>query len=498
MPQRKTHASRFRRIGVLQGVSVSRRVAASFAGLLFTLDSAGAAGSSPWAAMAERDLRAIHDIIRDNHPGPVDPQNPGYRDWLQNGLTLALREAAKAATYSEYVRALRRYTNGFRDGHMALSFDVGPNRTEWPGFVVAAGSDGRVGVAYAETDAGVKLGDAIESCDGRSVDALLKERVDPYFWNSAIPHARMNFAAYLLVASPDEHDRRLRTCHFSSGIDVQLKWRADDTAEFNKKLADVLIGDTDFGMTSLDGIWFLRLPRFWFASEEEMRKLSGMISDIAAKAAELRGATIVLDVRGNGGGDSLWGHRIAVALWGEEWVDRIEASFDSTHDVRVSPANVRKVQDIIELEKKQRESEALPYWENVLEAMRASQAAGRPLARIALPPTPPAGEAPPNPVSGRVFLLTDGGCGSACLDFADLVLRLPGVTHIGLPTFADALYIDVNDADLPSGIAHLSYGMKVFRNRIRGNNEWYEPRFRWPGGPITNEALVKWIRSLPR
>ncbi len=467
------------------------------AALLIALNAAGDTRTSPWEAMAKRDLRAIHDIIRDNHPGPVDPDNPRYRDWLGNGLILASREAEKAASYSDYVRALRSYTNGFQDGHTNLSFDVGPSRTEWPGFVVAGGNGGHLEVVYADADAGVKAGDAIESCDGRSVDALLSERIDPYFWNRAIPHARMNFAAYLFIANPDEHDRRLTRCHVSSGGDVQLQWRATDTTDFKKTLARVLIGDTEFGMTWIDGVWFIRLPRFWLATDKEMQRLSGVISDIAAKASELRKATVVFDVRGNGGGDSLWGHRIAVALWGEDWVDRIEGSFDSTHDVRVSPANIKKIQDIIEQMKSKHETEALPYWTNVLEAMRAARAAGRPLARIALPPTPPVKEAPANPISGRIFLLTDGGCGSACLDFADLVLRLPGVTHIGLPTFADATYIDVNEAELPSGIARLSYGMKVFRNRVRANNEWYEPKFRWPGGPITNDALAKWIRSLP-
>jgi hypothetical protein len=130
--------------------------------------------------------------------------------------------------------------------------------------------------------------------------------------------------------------------------------------------------------------------------------------------------------------------------------------------------------------------------------MRQAQVAGHPLARIELPPAPPSDPAPPNPISGRVLLLTDSGCGSACLDFADVVLRLPGVAQIGLPTFADAVYIDTNDAVLPSGLGTLSYGMKVFRHRVRGNNQWYEPKFRWPGGPMTDEALARWIHSLPR
>ena len=32
----------------------------------------------PWVAMTLRDLQALHDILQQNHPGPVDPENPRY------------------------------------------------------------------------------------------------------------------------------------------------------------------------------------------------------------------------------------------------------------------------------------------------------------------------------------------------------------------------------------------------------------------------------------
>jgi len=74
--------------------------------------------------------------------------------------------------------------------------------------------------------------------------------------------------------------------------------------------------------------------------------------------------------------------------------------------------------------------------------------------------------------------------------------RLPHVIHIGLPTSADAIYIDNTNADLPSGLGVLGYSLKVYRHRVRGNNEWYEPQVRWPGGPMTDEAVAKWIGTL--
>jgi peptidase S41-like protein len=451
----------------------------------------------PWGEMARRDLQAIHDTVRDNHPGPVDPENPNYRDWLEKGLRVASREARRAQTYSDYVAALRRYTNGFQDGHLTVSFDVAPTKTDWTGFVIGPGADGQPQVVYADGDSGARVGDRLDSCDGHPFDALMKERVDPYFWNRAIPHARLNFATTLFLANPDQRGTSLNDCRFSSG-DVHLHWRTADTADVNKTLVRALSGDDAFAIKSVHAVWFVRLPRFWITSDSDAQKLQGIVSELAAKARELRQATVVFDVRGNGGGDSLWGRRLAVALWGEPWVERVEQSFDSTHDVRVSAANIKKVSDIIEFDRKNGQQEALPYWTSVLHAMESARAAGRPLARIGEPPSKPAGPPPPNPISGRVFLLTDGGCGSACLDFADLLVALPGVTVVGLPTSADAVYIDVNDARLPSGLGTLFYGMKVFRHRVRANNQWYEPKYRWPGGPMTDDALAAWIRSLPQ
>jgi hypothetical protein len=254
-------------------------------------------------------------------------------------------------------------------------------------------------------------------------------------------------------------------------------------------------GDSSFTLKRVGDVWLVRLPRFWTSSNAEHAELEKLVADVSAKAPELREATVVLDVRGNGGGDSIWGYRIAVALWGQDWVDRIAASIDGTHDWRASPANIAKVETIAQNAKG---TEAEPYWTQALALMRAAQRAHKPLARFDMTPTPPTGPPPKDPIRGRVFLLVDSACGSSCLDFADLLLRLPHVTMIGKSTFADAVYIDNNEAVLPSGLGTLSYGMKVYRHRVRKNNEWYDPKYAWPGGPMTDDAIARWVKTLPR
>ena len=122
--------------------------------------------------------------------------------------------------------------------------------------------------------------------------------------------------------------------------------------------------------------------------------------------------------------------------------------------------------------------------------MRQALSEGRPFVRTGGQARPSPGPLPANPVAGHVYLLTDGACFSACLDFVDLVRPLPGVQHVGLPTSADTVYMEENGAKLPSGLSLLSYAQKVYRHRARPSNVWYRPAITWPGGLMSDTAVA--------
>ena len=449
----------------------------------------------PWSAMALRDLQGIHDILRDNHPGPVDPENQRYARWLEEGLAQASERARAVRSYSDYTRVLRFYTNGFQDGHLGVGFNITPEEVRWPGFVIGADDNGAAQVVYADPDAGVKQGEHLLSCDGRSVDDLMKERVDPYYWNSAIPHQRPLHLHRLLHLDPGDSAYRLKSCKFSSG-EVELNWKRAQRTDFEKVL-DEARGrkGRDPALKQVNGVWFISVPTLAFSGEANVKKVRAFLSNLKEKSSELRKSIIVLDVRGNHGGASAWGEEIASVLWGRDWVKYVVDGFDETVDWRASPVNIKWMELMVDRQSKAGLAESAAYLRRVVDTMKAANSAGKPLARFE--DRPKSRKLPSeNPVTGRVYFLTDGECASACLDFADLLRRLPGVTHVGLPTSADAIYIDNTNADLPSGLGVLGYSLKVYRNRVRGNNEWYEPQIRWPGGAMTDEALAKWISSL--
>jgi hypothetical protein len=476
-----------------------RRLAfASILVLIAARSFAADAVVEPWVLLTQRDLQSIHDTLAANHPGPVDPQSDRYRRWLEDGLQAAKTQAAAAHNYSDYERAVRRYLNGFRDGHTTARFILSSERLTWPGFLVGRDADEKIRVLAAAEGGNVPLGAELISCDGTPTEQLMKERLDPYYWNADIPHERWNSLPKLLQFASGDTQGRMTSC--SIGVDgatksVDLHWSSASRETLARYVQLMQPPAPALGLQQRQGIWFISVPSFNYFGDGAAG-INALINDITHRAAELRTSTVVFDMRGNGGGNSAWGEKVASAFWGEPAVAHVEGSFDGTVDWRVSPDNIARLNSIVERNQRDGLTEAARSWAQARDAVVAAMKKGQSLARVTEAPTSSARRAPKSLVTGRVFLLTDGECASACLDFADLVRRLPNVTHIGLPTSADALYIDNTEALLPSGLAWLSYSMKVYRNRVRANNEWYEPQVRWPGGVMSDDAVTAWIAQL--
>jgi hypothetical protein len=454
---------------------------------------------APWTAMAREDLAAIRDIVAANHPGPVDPENRAYREWLEEGFRLASGRAEAARSYSDYARLLRFYTNGFRDGHIGVNFTLTSSSLSWPGFLVArSDADGKVRVVAHREESEIGAGAELVGCDGLSLEEIVATRQDPYFWNAGIPHERWNQLPQLFILSPADRALRQKSCTFlvdGEAREVELRWSTEPRPGVIRYLEQAVPAAPQLGMRNSSGVWFISLPSFAYSGEGAVA-IRSLIEQIENRAAELRDSTIVLDVRGNGGGNSAWANLVAAALWGKPLVERSTRSFDWTVDWRVSPDNIEHLAAIVARHERDGLTGSARSWATARDAMAAAHERGEDLIRMPSPPRLTDDPLPDTPLNGRIFLLTDGRCASACLDFADLVLRLPGVTHIGFPTSADAVYMDNTYKELPSGLAGLSYSLKVYRNRIRANNEWYEPQHQWPGGELTDEAIARWIETL--
>ncbi len=127
-----------------------------------------------WSDIATDDLHFIRATLRENHPGPADPENPWFRAWYERGFGEALNLARRAQDYAGYYFAIQYFLRGFQDGHLgALSSDplTDPRlRFKWPGFIVGYQS-GRFEVVESE-ERSLSIGATLVSCDGRPANEL--------------------------------------------------------------------------------------------------------------------------------------------------------------------------------------------------------------------------------------------------------------------------------------------------------------------------------------
>ncbi len=449
-----------------------------------------------WSQIAVSDLNEIHELILKNHPGPVDPLNPSYSVWLEEGLKQSLDFAKGANTRADYHRALRLYLNGFRDGHMGFSLN-GDITFKWPGFLTSTPTTGETRVTFALDESPVPVGARLISCDGMDADRLLDERVHRYRTNPDLPQDRPLNAPRLFYTIAEDTDP-IKACEFEIGgvkKDVQLSWQpiGQETLDQALEVAQAS-GKAKLGVKKIDDVWFVSIPTF-DAPGVEMQVL---LDEITANIQTLHQAPIVvIDVRGNGGGNSGWGSKAAGLLWDTKMVEALENSFDWTTDWRVSRDNIDLTQKMSQRATNPGLLEDDQWRLGIVKALEGALAKGEKLWRNSEPPTSSGLPAKArSPFKGKLYFLTDSNCASACLDFADIVTRMPQAVHVGLPTSADAIYIDVVGKNLSSGMSRLSWSLKVYRNRVRGNNQWYEPKIRWPGGVMTDEAIAAWVKKL--
>lgn len=458
--------------------------------------SASAQGKQPWADITAGDLDLVHRTIVATHPGQVDDQNPNFRQWTEQGYREAAQKAAKASSFYDYKRVLLYYTNGFHDLHVQMRWNVDTVRLQWPGFLpVADGQKVRVSLSEIKD---VPIGSIVRNCDGKPAWSLLDQRVLPYYFNSAIPHLVERSGPRLFIVETADPSAQIASCEIETGgqiKSVKLSWRQLSIEDSTRLQGEALGWMTrPIGLRKMEGLWFVTPGTFRVNSANQIAAFNTFLADIAAHRDILRSEPIVLDLRGVPGGISSWGLKILEAIWDEPTLEYAAQGLRQVVDWRASPAIIPLHEEVVKTLEEQGD-ESAAFYRQLVSDLRVAISKGQPYVRVANPPTKPL-EAPPNPVKGPVFLLTDGVCASACLDFVDLAIRLPDVKHIGLPTDADTLYLENRFFELPSGLARLTSSTKVIRERARGNNEWYDPKVRWPGGVMTDEAVAKWIASL--
>jgi len=295
----------------------------------------------------------------------------------------------------------------------------------------------------------------------------------------------------------------------SGSREITLRWREVGTpaTDYWAAYADAGIGPrTAPGLSEpAPGVFWIGIPTF-ASGKETSPKLQALIDAVAARGEEMRGAkAIVIDTRGNNGGNSSWAHHLSIAIFTQPVIDAADALLAKRRvgvDWRGSAGNVAFWQ---RWAKEQREELSMTQRIGIRMVAGKLEAASKrqpPLWRQGEGVTDPSGgftkrrpRDGASPFPARVYFLSNGSCISSCLNFADSVLMVPGVRLIGAQTSGDGPYMEVRPEVLPSGLAELTLPQKVYRGMARGTLEYYVPDIAYDGA--WDDASVRaWTLAL--
>lgn len=417
--------------------------------------------NEPWATLTARDVAAAYQLLAEDHPA-MSPEisTAAFRADFEAGRAQALERARAVRDYDGYRAVLAGLATSAGDKHIWSRPLYQPETVQWAGLIVSRRGDRYVVIEHdgAAADASL-VGAALASCDGVAADDFAAQKLGGFRAVWSIEAQRIQRAPELLIDDGNPFVLRPNTCVFDlSGRQIAhtLAWRDLARTELGAHTRPARNrGAAGFGVRAFGG------GGMWISLQSLDDRAPPVVAAVEAQQAALRAAPIVvLDLRGNGGGNSDYGRQVAMALYGEAHVrallDGAEGG-DCGSVWRVSPRNVETMRDYA-----RRFRDSAPEFAASIDAQIAAaeraQAEGRDFTG---PTTCPAegvsasAAPPPSQVRGRVVLLTDNTCFSSCLLVTDAFRRL-GALHVGQATDANTHYMEVREAELPSGLSMFS------------------------------------------
>lgn len=471
--------------------------------LAAVLVAPGAAGAATdWRGTLLTDLAAADAAMRGSHPGTVDRQNPGFVFQLRDALAVARSRADTVDSFAGYWWAMKGYAASFNDGHVSLNARAAAPvlPTRWPGFLTGFDGDAQVVMSVDDGPGHPPMGARLLSCDGVDAATLAVRRVGDFNGRWNLQASRIQSGGEVLLEQGNPFLPTPHRCVFRADgreSTYALRWTALDPAQRTQRLAD-----TRRSFRPANGWHALPGGGYWITTSsfnadpaaQNFKELTALLDALARLPEPLQQAPrVVLDVRGNTGGASQWSIELARLIWGRAAVDALPDH--SWVEWRTSDANIAQLRGF--LQKLEQAPDASPELVRMLETVTAgmAQARGRGEALWREPSEATAMPSEYQIIStrkGRVVIVADAACGSACLDALDLWKRL-GAVQVGVETSADSLYMDVRPDMLPSGLARISVPMKVFRGRLRGSNQPHAPDHRYEGDMRDTTSLEAWV-----
>ena len=427
--------------------------------LAFVLLGAQARGQETGAASLcdslAKDLSFIHGQLQANS-SPYN-HDAAIRERTDRVFENVLSKAPDCRTKNDYTTAVLTYLAAFHDAHLYATHLPAVDRVSTNVWIRKLNDRYYVWNSTGESPYGLRRGDEWLSCAGRPPEDILIHDVLALRGYTALDAALYGYAADVFVRADKAKGEKIG-CEFSQNgktITKTLEWESFDEKS-QKQFKEEVEKRPVYSISKEPWGYWVGLSDMWPETPADREAMQSFVGD----AGKLRGAkTLVLDLRGNGGGWASWGYRWIDGLYGLSPEPEEEGS---SCRLWASPENLRYFRDVnAEMLKRNPTDSADAKSHRAQIEWLSEDKKG--FIDCAPPTLPEAKSREPRPLryQGRLYVLTDAACFSSCEAFLTALRALPGVIHIGLPTNAMTIYSDEREVESPSHNAGVQFPQKV-------------------------------------
>jgi hypothetical protein len=457
-----------------------------------------------WRTLTLMDVEAAHRMLAEDHPGAAkEVGDEKFQRSLASAYAKAKERAAKVTSYDGYVATMAGLSVGLGDKHIWSRPLYSLDRPEWPGIIlVRQGTDFVVADESGAAEGPPLMGAKLVSCDGIAADRLADQRLAEFKVVRDIEAQLIQKAGSLLLDDGNPFLKRPQNCEFVQDgrtRSVPLKWRGIWSHQYQARLAKMPTrGAAGFGVRKVG-------EGYWIALQSLSESAVPVVEAVRAQAPAIKAAPyVVLDLRGNGGGNSRFGRSIAEALLGTSYVKaaisgEAPGRENCSKAWRISDRNLKQVETYVTDLGPRQGKEATEAFKKEYETLLAVKAAGRQFSGTPRCAVGPAKASVAKPAvkpdyPGRIILLTDNVCFSSCLMVTDDFRKL-GALHVGETTDANTNYMEVREDKLPSGLSMFST-LQALDARAPSQLGPYVPARIFQGNIADTAALEKWIAGM--
>lgn len=483
-------------------MTIVQRLAVAMGMLAAPLEAQLSPAEKGWNVLARADVAAALQLIEENHPG-ASPQlgDLDFQRRLAAARALANQRLPLVKDYGGHAAIISGVANAFGDGHIASSALLTRGRRTWAGLVVTrTGGRWLIGGQDAQPGEPDLKGARLVACDGREADQMARELIGGFYTDPGNEAGMIGYAPNLLLDHNNPFVARPKRCRFETpagaSVDHVLRWRPALLATVEKLIVQVVPRPrAGMGVSRFAG-------GHWIALETLSNAATAVVGEVRAQEAALRAAPmVVLDLRGNSGGNSQYADEIARVLVGGARFAAVNNGTSRCEGMywRVSRDNSLALRRFA----RDLPADRAAQWLAQADALETAVPAGALFSPAlpacarqdgrAAPPMP--SRLPPPAMRGRLILLTDRTCFSSCLMATSLFRRL-GALHVGEATDMGTRYMEVRTIKLPSGLRTFSTMQKVALGM--GDFGPYAPATVYPGRLDEEEKLKAWVAALPR